>query len=41
MLLLTGMMMSVCDNNKKSSSLKPAKVYVANEEGGGVLVIDL
>ena len=41
MLLLTGMIMSGCDNNKKSSSLQPAKVYVANEEGGSVSVIDL
>ena len=30
-----------CDNNKKRSSLQPAKVYVANEEGGSVSVIDL
>ena len=37
MLVLSGMIMSGCDNNKKSSSLKLAKVYVANEEGGSVL----
>jgi len=41
MLLLTDMMMISCDNNKKSSALQPAKVYVANEEGGSVSVIDL
>lgn len=40
-LMLTGTMMSGCDGNKKSSSLKLAKVYVANEEGGSVSVIDL
>lgn len=40
-LLLTGMMISGCDNNKKSSSLKLAKIYVANEEGGSVSVLDL
>ncbi len=40
-LLLTGMVMSSCDNNKKTSSLQHAKVYVANEEGGSVSVIDL
>ena len=41
MLLLTGMMMSSCGNNKKPSTLPQAKVYVANEEGGSVSVIDL
>ena len=41
MLLFTGMIMSGCDNNKKSSTLQPAKVYVANEEGGSISVIDL
>lgn len=41
MLLITGMIISGCDNNKKSSILQPAKVYVANEEGGSVSVIDL
>lgn len=40
-LILTGMFMNSCDNNKKSASLQPAKVYVANEEGGSVSVIDL
>ncbi len=40
-LLLSGTMMISCDNNKKSSSTQPAKVYVANEEGGSVSVIDL
>jgi len=41
MLLLTGMIMSGCDNNKKSSSLQPTKLYVTNEEVGSVSVIDL
>jgi len=40
-LLLTGAMMISCNNNKKSSPTQPAKVYVANEEGGSVSVIDL
>jgi len=40
-LLLTGMIMSGCDNNKKSSTLQPAKLFVANEEGGSVSIIDL
>ena len=40
-LLLSGTMMISCDNNKKSSSTQTAKVYVANEEGGSVSVIDL
>lgn len=41
LLLITGMMISGCDSKNKSSSLQPAKVYVANEEGGSVSVIDL
>ena len=41
MLLVIGMIISACDNNKKSSSLQPSKLYVANEEGGSVSVIDL
>lgn len=41
MVLLTGMIMSGCDNKNKLSSQQPAKVYVANEEGGSVSVIDL
>lgn len=32
---------SSCDNNNKSSTLQPAKIYVANEEGGSISVIDL
>ena len=38
LLLLTGIIMSSCVNNKNSSQLQPAKVYVANEEGGSVSV---
>jgi len=34
-------MVSSCDNSKKPSSLPAAKVYVANEAGGSVSVIDL
>ena len=41
LLLLSGTMMISCDNNKKSSTTQPAKVYVANEEGGSVSIIDL
>ncbi len=40
-LLLTGIIMSGCDSKNKSSSRQLAKVYVANEEGGSVSVIDL
>ena len=40
-LLLSVLIMSGCNNNKNSSSTQPAKVYVANEEGGSVSVIDL
>ena len=40
-LLLSGTMMISCDNNKKSSTTQTAKVYVANEEGSSVSVIDL
>ncbi len=40
-LLLLGTTMISCENNKKLSSTQPAKVYVANEEGGSVSVIDL
>ena len=41
LLLLTGIIMSSCINNKNSSQLQRGKVYVANEEGGSVSVIDL
>ena len=41
LILSTGMIIGGCDNNKKSSPLQPAKLYVANEEGGSVSVIDL
>ena len=41
MILFTGMIFISCDNNKKSSTTQTAKVYVANEEGGSVSVIDL
>ena len=40
-LILAGMVMNSCDNNKKLSTTQPAKVYVANEEGGCISVIDL
>ena len=39
--MFTGIVMSSCDINKNPSSLQLAKVYVANEEGGSVSVIDL
>lgn len=35
------MIITGCENNKKSSTVQPAKVFVANEEGGSVSVIDL
>lgn len=35
------MTFSNCDNNRKSSAFQTAKVYVANEAGGSVSVIDL
>lgn len=40
-LLSLGTIMISCDSNKKSSLTPQAKVYVANEEGGSVSVIDL
>jgi len=40
-LLLSVLIISGCDNNKKQSSMEVAKVYVANEEGGSISVIDL
>jgi len=40
-LLLSGTTMISCDNNKKASTTRTAKVYVANEEGGSVSIIDL
>jgi len=40
-LILAGMLMNSCDNNKKLSTTQSAKIYVANEEGGNVSVIDL
>ena len=33
--------LSSCGNNNESSPLQPAKVYVANEAGGSISVIDL
>ncbi|MBC7615600.1 MAG: hypothetical protein H7202_05990 [Pedobacter sp.] len=39
--VLTILIISGCNNNKKSSSMQAVKVYVANEEGGSVSVIDL
>lgn len=39
--LLSGTMMISCDNKRKSSTIQTTKVYVANEEGGSVSVIDL
>lgn len=41
MLLFTGMIITGCENKKKSSTLQRAKVFVANEEGGSVSVINL
>lgn len=41
LLLLTGIIMNGCINNKKPSTLQTGKVYVANEKGGSVSVIDL
>ena len=41
MILFTGMIIFGCDNNKKSSTTQTAKIYVANEEGSSVSVIDL
>ena len=41
LLLLTAIIMNGCTNNKKPSTLQTGKVYVANEKGGSVSVIDL
>ena len=40
-LLFTGVIINGCINNKNSSHLLQGKVYVANEEGGSVSMIDL
>lgn len=40
-LALTAIFISGCNNNKQSSSLQTAKVYVANEGDGTISVIDL
>lgn len=41
MLLLFNGMMSSCNNNRKSSLKLPSKLFVANEEGGSISVLDL
>ncbi len=41
MLLLFTAMMSGCNNNKTSSVMQAAKIFVANEDGGSISVIDL
>lgn len=41
MLLLINAMMSGCNNNKTSSVMQAAKIFVANEEGGSISVLDL
>ena len=40
-LLLFTAMMSGCNNNKTSSAMQGAKLFVANEEGGSISVLDL
>ena len=40
-IMLIGIAMIGCNNNNKTSALQQAKVYVANEEGGSVSVIDI
>ena len=37
----TTVFMNSCDNNNNTGKKQPAKIYVANEEGGSVTVIDL
>ena len=39
--MLAGIITSSCNSNKNLSSSLPAKVYVANEEGGSISVINL
>ena len=41
MLLLFTSMMSGCNNNKTSSVMQAAKIFVANEDGGSISVLDL
>ncbi len=41
MMMVTCMFISGCDNKKKLSTAQPARVYVANEEGGSVSIINL
>lgn len=40
-MLFTGIIFIGCDNKRKSITMQPGKLYVANEEGGNVSVIDL
>ena len=40
-LLLFTAMMSGCNNNKISSAMQASKLFVANEEGGSISVLDL
>ena len=40
-LLLFSMMMYSCNNNKTSSAMQASKLFVANEEGGSISVLDL
>ncbi len=41
MLLLFGMMMYSCKNNESSSVVQESKLFIANEDGGSISVIDL
>jgi YVTN family beta-propeller protein len=41
MLLLFGTMIYSCNNNESSSVMQASKIFVANEEGGSISVIDL
>ena len=40
-LLLFSMMMYSCNNNESSSVMQASKIFVANEDGGSISVIDL
>lgn len=41
MLLIFSSMISGCNNNKTSSVMQPSKIFVANEDGGSISVLDL
>lgn len=41
MLILSSLLIYSCNNNQKSSVIQPSKIFVANEAGGSISVLDL